>query len=165
MKRGSKMLVAVGVGVFMTLCLTPARSNAQQKQLPQQEVHAAIERIFEGMRAADPDRVREVLADGMEFAVLDDTGETVTIRYVSPEGWLNAMAQSGGAWDEQVYDVQIRVDGNMGSAWVPYTFYANGEISHCGINSIEFLRDTEGWKATHLSDTRRTEDCPDPHGG
>lgn len=53
----------------------------------------------------------------------------------------------------------------MASAWVPYTFYLDGVITHCGVNSIELLRDQEGWKITQLSDTRREgPNCPDPVG-
>ena len=52
----------------------------------------------------------------------------------------------------------------MASVWAPYTFYLNGAISHCGINSIELLHDEDGWKVTQISDTRRREDCPDPLG-
>jgi hypothetical protein len=61
--------------------------------------------------------------------------------------------------------MEVHVDGSMASAWAPYTFYLSGEISHCGINSIELLKDAEGWKVTQISDTRRTENCPDPRGG
>ena len=61
-------------------------------------------------------------------------------------------------------DLDINVDGDMASAWVPYTFYFDGAVRHCGINSIELLRDADGWKVTQLSDTRRTENCPDPLG-
>jgi len=146
----------------MALALGAALATGSPVAGQEDEVHAAIFQIFDGMRAADPDRVRDVLAEGMQFAVSDEMG---TIGYMAPDGWLNAMAGSGGAWDEQIYDVEIRVDGTMASAWVPYTFYLNGEISHCGINSIEFRRDPEGWKATYLTDTRRQQNCPDPHGG
>ena len=45
------------------------------------------------------------------------------------------------------------------------TFYLDGAVRHCGINSIELLKSAEGWKITQLSDTRRRENCPDPHGG
>ena len=148
------------LGVTVVLAAALAPPSAVQGQ--EDEVLAAVVHMFDGMRAADSDMIREVLAEGMQFAVADDDG---AIRYISPEGWLNAVDDSGGSWDEQVYDVQVQVDGPMASAWVPYTFYRDGEISHCGINSIEFRRDAEGWKATYLTDTRRTTGCPDPHGG
>jgi len=80
------------------------------------------------------------------------------------DGWLNAIGGSEGSWDERVYDVEVQVDGNMASVWAPYTFYLNGEISHCGINSIKLLHDADGWKVTQLSDTRHEGECLDPLG-
>ena len=126
---------------------------------------AAVERIFEGMREADAAKVRDVFAQDARFAMLDDrqapTG--VTVRDVG--GWLDAIGASGGAWDERTYDVVVHVDGAMASVWAPYTFYLEGTISHCGINSIELLHDGNGWKVTQISDTRRSEGCPDPLRG
>ena len=78
--------------------------------------------------------------------------------------WVGAIGESGGKWDEQVYDVDIQVDENVASAWVPYTFYLEGLISHCGVNSIELLLNGDNWEITQLSDTRRSKDCPDPLG-
>ena len=37
------------------------------------------------------------------------------------------------------------------------SFFSGGDL--------ELLRDAEGWRITQLSDTRRTENCPDPLGG
>ncbi|KPJ84153.1 MAG: hypothetical protein AMS19_01810 [Gemmatimonas sp. SG8_23] len=125
---------------------------------------AAVEQIFEGMRTADADKVRALFAPDARFAMLDARSEPLTTRVQSVEGWLSAIGESGGSWDEQVYDVEARVDGPMASVWAPYTFYLDGRISHCGINSIELLHDADGWKVTQISDTRRREGCPDPLG-
>lgn len=125
---------------------------------------AAIEQMFQGMRTADPDLVREVFAADARFAMLDTRNEPASVRVQGVDGWISGIANSGGSWDEQVYDVEVRVDGAMASAWTPYTFYLDGEISHCGINSIEMLHDGNGWKVTQLSDTRRRGECPDPLG-
>ena len=86
----------------------------------------------------------------------------VTVQGV--DGWINAIGESGGSWDEQIYEVEVTTDGNMASVWAPYTFYLDGRISHCGINSIELLHDGQSWKVTQISDTRRQQECPDPHG-
>jgi hypothetical protein len=132
----------------------------------QDEVGAriAVEQLFEGMRTADPDLVRAVLAADARFAVLDGRDGSRTVRAQSVDGWVNAIGASDGNWDEQIYDLDVKVDGAMGSIWAPYTFYLNGQISHCGINSIELLEDADGWKITQISDTRRQSNCPDPHG-
>jgi hypothetical protein len=126
-------------------------------------VHAAIDRIFEGMRTAAPEMVRAVFAPDARFAMVGGDAGGVSVQSV--EGWLSAIGSSESRWDERVYDVEVKVDGEMASAWAPYTFYLDGAVRHCGINSIELLRDASGWKVTQISDTRRTEGCPDPLGG
>lgn len=125
---------------------------------------AAVERMFEGMRTADSAMVRSTLATDVRFALLDARDGAPAIRVQSVDGWVTGIAASGGSWNEQIYDVEVRVDGAMASVWAPYTFYRDGAISHCGINAIELLRDAEGWKVTQISDTRRRDGCPDPLG-
>jgi hypothetical protein len=135
----------------------------------------AIQELFRGMRTGDSDAVRSVLAPHARFSVLglehgggarggtaaEDAAVSIKAQSVDP--WVEAIGNSKGKWDERIYDVEVRVDDRMASAWVPYTFYLNGAIDHCGVNSIELLRDQEGWKITQLSDTRREgPHCPDP---
>lgn len=125
---------------------------------------AAVEQMFEGMRTSNSEMVRAVFADAARFAVLDARDGPVVIRSQSVDGWISAIGTSNGSWDERVYDMEARVEGSMASVWAPYTFYLDGAISHCGINSIELLHDADGWKVTQISDTRRSTDCPDPKG-
>lgn len=125
---------------------------------------AAVEQIFEGMRTSNSAMVREVFAADARFAMLDARDGPASVRSQSVEGWFSGIDGSNGSWDERVYDMEARVDGSMASVWAPYTFYRDGEISHCGINSIEMLYDADGWKVTQISDTRKREGCPDPLG-
>ena len=120
---------------------------------------AAVDQLFLGMRMANEAILREVLAPDVRFTVLTPEGR---IAPESLDGFVRAVAASAGAWNEQIYDVEVRTDDAMASIWAPYTFYLNGQISHCGVNSIELLRDAEGWKITQISDTRRSQACPDP---
>lgn len=146
-------LAAVALGA-------PLAAEAQTEA----EVMATIEQVFDGMRTANSDMVRDAFAENARFAVLDSRDGPTVIRSQGVDGWIDGIANSEGKWDEQIYDVEIKVDGPMASAWTPYTFYLDGTISHCGINSIEMLHDGNRWKVTQLSDTRRRQGCPDPHG-
>lgn len=141
----------------LVVCATPAAAQDPDGAL------AAVERIFEGMRTADPEMVRAAFAPGARFAMVDARASAVTVQGV--EGWIEAIGGSERRWNEQIYEVDVRVDGNMASIWAPYTFYLDGAVRHCGINSIELLHDGERWRITQISDTRRTEACPDPLGG
>ena len=150
----------LGLGLAaMSLATTATQAQDEAGAL------AAVEQMFEGMRTANPAMVRSVFADDARFAVLAEADGRQSVRAQSVDGWIDAIGDSGGSWNEQIYDLDVRVDGTMASVWAPYTFYLDGAISHCGINSIELLRDGEGWKVTQISDTRRREDCPDPLGG
>jgi hypothetical protein len=60
---------------------------------------------------------------------------------------------------ERLLDYRIQTDGDMAHAWTPYEFYLNGNFHHCGVNSFQLFRDSEGWKIIYIIDTRRVEDC------
>jgi hypothetical protein len=127
--------------------------------VPEDDVRAVIDRLFEGMRTADSAMVRSTLAAGARFASVDSRATPPTIKFESPDGWIAAIANSGRKWDERLFDVQIRVDRNIAQAWTPYSFYVDGKLRHCGVDSIELLRDANGWKITQLSDTQIREGC------
>jgi len=152
-------------GVLLVIALMGAASPWRAQGQDEAGARAAVAQMFEGMRTANSDMVRSVFAADARFAILDGSEGPASVRVQSVDGWISSIGTSDGRWNEQVYDLDVRVDGDMASVWAPYTFYLDGVVSHCGINSIELLRDAGGWKVTQLSDTRRTEDCPDPLGG
>ena len=161
MQQWNKGLTLTALAITATI----ARSPELRAQDAEAAVETAIMQVFEGMHTADSGMVRAVFAANARFAVMSARNGPTVIASQAVDGWIEAIGSSEGRWDEQVYDLDINVDGDMASAWVPYTFYLDGAVRHCGINSIELLRDADGWKVTQLSDTRRTENCPDPHGG
>ena len=141
-----------------------AETKTAAGQSQETQVMEAVQQVFDGMRAADPAMVAAVFAENARFAVVRSRDGLSEISTPSVAEWIGAIGESGGSWDEQVYDVDIQIDETVASAWVPYTFYLEGLISHCGVNSIELLLNGDNWEITQLSDTRRSEDCPDPLG-
>lgn len=148
------------VGI-VALCLAPALAA----QSPEQDVLAVVKQMFDGMRNADSAAVRAVFAPNARFASVDPRATPPTVRYDSVGGWINAIAGSNKRWNEQIYDVIVKVDGDMAHVWSPYTFYLDGKWNHCGVNSMELLKVNGLWKLTQLSDTRKRDACPDPLGG
>jgi hypothetical protein len=143
----------------LSLLLTAHLAAAQTAGTPEGEVAAVVGRMFQGMRTADSALVRSTFATGARFADIDARATPAAIKYDTPDGWLAAIAKSNKRWDERLYDVQWRVDGNIAQVWAPYTFYLDGKVRHCGVDAIELLRDATGWKITQLSDTQRREGC------
>jgi hypothetical protein len=153
----ARFLIAIAT-TFALVAGSPAA--AQTASLSSEaEVRAAVQRIFDGMKEADSAKVRSVFAEGARFASAGVVEGAPTIRYQPVDGWIRAIGASGGTWEERLYDVEVRIDGNMAMVWAPYTFLRAGEISHCGINSIAMLRSGERWLVTQLSDTRHQGTC------
>ena len=151
-------LRGIGLGLLMAAAL-PVTGRTQSPD--EQAVVATVQRMFDGMRTADSALVRSTFVPGVRFASVNARATPAVIEFETVDGWVKAIAGSNRRWDEQVYDVQVRVDGNMAQVWAPYTFYLDKELSHCGVDAFELLKDAAGWKITQLSDTRRRENCRD----
>lgn len=147
---------------LVALTLAAAPLHAQAPTAAADDVRAVVRRMFEGMRTADSAMVRSVFASGARFAMIDSRATPPVIKYDAPDGWLAAIANSARRWEERLYDVEVRVDGHMAQVWAPYTFYVDGKVRHCGVDTMELLRDASGaWRVTQLSDTQRREGCRD----
>ena len=153
-------LPAVALVALAALLAAPAPVPAQQT--PEAAVVAVVHRMFEGMRTADSGMVRSVFATGARFAMVDGRQAPAVVRYDTPDGWITAIATSNRAWDEQIYDVQAKVDAGIAHVWAPYTFYLNKAVRHCGVNTIDLIKVGDDWKITQIADSRRREGCPDP---
>ena len=154
---GSGKLVLAAVTVLWMV-------GAHAAGVQEAEIRTALDQMFQGMRNAEPDKVRAVLSPETRFSEVVRRDGVMAIISEDTDWWLKAISESEGKWDYQMYDVQVRVDGYMASVWNLYTFYLDAKITHCGSASIELLKDDEGWKVTQFAETYRLEDCPDPLG-
>jgi hypothetical protein len=54
----------------------------------------------------------------------------------------------------------IEIDGDIAMVWSPYVFLIDGKLSHCGIDHVDLVRESGGWKILNLTWTQRTTNCP-----
>lgn len=125
---------------------------------PEDSVRATIRALFDGMRAGDSTAVRRVFHPDARLMTATAEGVQATDigRFVEAVG-----SPRDDVWDERTYDVQVRMDGPLAAAWVPYAFYRGDAFSHCGVNTVQFARSDGQWRILHLVDTRRS-DCDLP---
>lgn len=67
---------------------------------------------------------------------------------------INAK-KSDETYEERISNYEIKVDGEMATAWTPYEFYYNGKFSHCGVNAFQLVKLDGTWKILQITDTRR----------
>ena len=124
-------------------------------------VRAVIDRLFDGMRAGDSTAVRASFAPSMRLMTVATRDGGSMLRETPADRFVEAVGSPHDAvWDERIWDVAIRRDGPLASAWVPYAFYLGDELSHCGTNAVQLAKLDEAWKIVQITDTRRT-DCAD----
>ncbi|TVZ25264.1 putative lumazine-binding protein [Gillisia sp. Hel_I_86] len=62
-------------------------------------------------------------------------------------------------FEEKIHSFKIQVDGPMANVSTPYSFFVNGELSHCGVNTFQLFKEKGFWKIVYLIDTRTKEGC------
>lgn len=138
--------------VFFSLSLS---LSAQEEKL---EVKSVIELFFKGLNSKDTAVVKSSLYAGSRLETVVEKGE-VQVQEVDVEEFLKQLARAGDArFEEVILSYDIHVDDQMAQAWLPYEFYNEGKMSHCGVNMFTLVRLAEGWKIHHIIDTRR-KDC------
>ena len=146
-------------GIFLLSLLLSYSVKAQKTD--REMILSQIETLFDGMRAGDSSAVSKVFTDNatMQSIFKNRDGNTV-INSGSLMNFKNAIGTPHEqVWDERVANIQINIDGEMATAWVPYSFYLGDNFSHCGVNSFQFAKTSEGWKAISIVDTRRRTNC------
>lgn len=160
MKRPALLLALL----LLAFAAVPTRARAQGAEA---EVRAVIDRMFDAMRRGDGPALAAVFHPSARLqsaGVSRQTGQP-ELETDSIAAFVRAVGSPHPqVWDERISDVQIRVDGNLATAWMNYTFYIVNagvdQMSHCGVDAFQLFKGADGWKVIQASDTRRREGCP-----
>ncbi|MAK97870.1 MAG: hypothetical protein CL804_01570 [Citromicrobium sp.] len=119
---------------------------------PEQQVLLGVDRFFAALKSSDRTRLaREMIPEGTIFVHNRMNPDNPRTDVVKVSDHLARWAQGTGEVSEHMEVETVLVDGDMAQAWGPYTFFANGKISHCGINSLSMVRTDDGWKVANTS--------------
>lgn len=137
---------------------SPTSATEAQKQ----EVIAVIRQMFEGMKAGDSAKVSSTFhpAAALHTTALRE-GKPV-FRTESIADFLKNIASpkpAGVVYDERILRYDVQIDDTFASVWTPYQFYIGDKLNHCGVNAFHCVRTEQGWKITHITDTRRKDRC------
>ncbi len=153
---------------FLVIPLIAFSSNAQQSMLPVNDtelVKKVIIELFDGYRAGNSLRVKNTFTANamLQSAYFDKAGNS-QLSKASPVSKF--VSYVGGGFekehDEQLWDIEIKIDNNLASVWTKYAFYLGGEFSHCGAENFLLIKQNNQWKIFHLVDTRQQMGCKIP---
>jgi len=151
-----KLRILLGT-LLVCLCTTTV-------SISQNDDKAAVERVimqlFDGMRAEDSTIMAQVFTPNALLASIGRSNDPNVIVHTPATAFVQSIARPRDEiLDERTADMDIKIDGNMAAAWVPYSFYIGDTFSHCGVNSIQFAKIEGKWKITYVIDTRRKDNC------
>ncbi|WP_411894926.1 nuclear transport factor 2 family protein [Winogradskyella sp. A2] len=134
--------------------------HSQDKEM--ENVKNTINTFFEAFHKQDTTAMR-TMARGdilLQSISVNKEGNTV-LNENSYNDFLRNIASipEDRNFEEKLLDFSIQVDGNMANAWTPYEFWYMDQLSHCGVNSFQLIKEDDNWKIIYLVDTRRREGC------
>jgi hypothetical protein len=142
--------------IVLLFAATPA--SAQDAQA---EVRAVVDGMFDAMRARDTTAFRSALHPDFRLVITSFREGQPFHRVITGDAFIASIGRATSVLDERIANVEIRIDDNLASVWNDFSFYVDGVLDHCGVDSFTIVRTTEGWKVIHVADTQRTENCPD----
>jgi len=143
--------------VLSFLCLLAVQSSAQSgattsnNDAEKEAVKNVIKQTFKAMLAADTVLLKSCFAPGAIMHVIQNQKDSVVVRTSKVADFVASIGkQQPGSLDERSFDEIIYIDRELASAWAPYTFHRNGQFSHKGIDSFQFVKLKDGWKIQYL---------------
>ena len=136
---------------------------AQTPAVEEAAVRLIITQLFDGMKRADSSALKPLFLTGatLQTVVKGKTGD-ISVKADPIAGFIKSVgAAKPGTLDERLSGMTTHLDGELATVWTPYTFYYNGQKSHCGANAFTLVKIAGRWQIQNIIDTRRREGCPE----
>lgn len=144
------LLLALAVAV-PAFALAQAPANRDEAA-----VRATIARFFAAMHASDSAMVQAAFIPGAQLKSVENKQGVVSVRTEEISHLAGAVGKfPKGSLDERLTGMDLKIDGDLATAWTPYEFFTNGKSQYCGANAFTLVRLAQGWKIQAIIDTRR----------
>jgi hypothetical protein len=116
-------------------------------------VLGVVQKLFDEMAAANAAGILATgTADNQLVAIQKGRDGKNRISSISAEQFTKFFTKPG-AVKEVMYDPKTHIDGDWAMVWGRYVFFAEGKLSHCGINQFNLVRTEAGWKIANGAST------------
>jgi hypothetical protein len=156
-----KRIAFLFAGLLLMAGQTIAQTAKNPRLADEQAVEKVILQLFEGMKSGDSAIVHRACLENVRLATsFTDREGNPGMEEITLMDFLTAVGHPHTeTWNEIPQSIQVRIDDNMAVAWVPYTFYVDEQLSHCGVNAFQLVKVASGWKILNITDTRRISGC------
>jgi hypothetical protein len=144
--------------LFLILTIISTTAFAQNDEVA---VKQLVNRLFEGMKKSDTAMIRATFSSTaiLQTIAKNKDGKTIIVNELLDSFLLGILKPHTGVYDERITFDVIKIDGELAMVWAPYKFYVGDRLSHCGVDSFQFVKVNGKWKIQYLVDTRRRQGC------
>jgi hypothetical protein len=146
---------------------TPAVAAPEPLSADAQAALATVQRLFDAMRTRDTGVMRTLFDPSARlYGVRMRRDSTVVVQAISANDFIGAVARGDGspgggpAWNERLFNPEVRVSGPLATVWAEYDFHAGTTFSHCGVDAVQLLKVGAAWRIVAVSDTFVRVGCP-----
>ena len=151
------VLFILGLGLALA-CAPPSHPDRDA-------VLATVQGLFDAMEAGDAAAAAALFTPDARLIAFARDGAGGSPNMVPAADFAASLTSAAGELLEEMFDPEVRIDGDMAMVWAPYDFHRGGEFSHCGVDLVDLARIDGQWLILSITYTRQTEDCPERAGG
>ena len=124
-------------------------------------IKQTINTFFDAMRKGDSTVLRSVFSRGtiLESIANDQNGKAILSTKTADDLVKKIGTPHAEVYDERIVYGTIKIGGDLACVWTPYKFYLGDQFSHCGVNVLQLMRTTDGWKIIYIVYTIRNDNC------
>ncbi|MGE3467001.1 MAG: hypothetical protein AB7J13_08715 [Pyrinomonadaceae bacterium] len=132
-----------------------------QKADDKTAVLAVVQKLFDEMAAANATGILATgTADNQLVAIQKGRDGKSRVSSINGEQFTKFFTKPG-AVEEVMHAPKVDIDGDWAMVWGRYVFFAEGKLSHCGINQFNLVRTDAGWKIANGASTMDPGACTD----
>jgi hypothetical protein len=146
----------------LVLLLSPRSAASQEPTTDEEQILALAHEALEAISEEDPIALTDLMIEGAIVLAIPPGGGRPRLS-TREENRSRPMTAD---FVERGFDGRAEVHGDLGTVWLPYDFYREGEWSHCGVDLFEMVRVEGEWMISSLAYTiEQPPDCrPHPDG-
>ncbi len=121
-----------------------------------------VQKFFEAFHAQDTVKLKKFAVEGTKLqSVSRDAEGNTKLNTDDYSIFIKSIASipAEATFEEKLHEFRVEENGLLVTVTTPYSFYYNGNLSHCGVNSFALVKFNGEWKITYLIDTRTRENC------
>lgn len=121
------------------------------------DIKKSIQTFFDGLHARDTTLMKTVCYKHLILESITEFKGQGKFDFEMAENYYEQVSKISPEIkiEERILSYKIQIDGTLAHVWTPYEFYANGKLSHSGVNSFQLFKEDGVWKIIYLVDTRR----------